>query len=303
MFKKAILGSLPLFLSVLIVPVIVLAASFVENFDPPLKFKQPGDQQRPGLWLINDGDFHQGSFQYYKRCGDSSCINREEEEINHVTNNFLRTTMYHDETPGNYVNMEASELQTGYVFGQGYEDAHPTPGNPVTLTARMRCSRCNFGGSGEQIGSWGLWLWNSYPEIQPDGTFGGNNPVNSIGFAWAQNGGVLPGGLNIAVFKDNIPVYFVPLAFTVSPIDLTQWHTYSFTWSTDALGTETVTYFIDGNQVGFTTIPGGMVPLSETIWHDNQLVTGFDQNGKPISVFLNPAVPQSVDVDFVSVSQ
>ena len=303
MFKKILSAAFLFFAAALVVPAIVLAANFFEDFSPPLKFKQPGDPQRPGLWLINDGDFKNGSFQYYKRCGDSSCISRKEEEIGHVNYNYLSMGMHHDETPGNYVNMEASELQTGYVFGQGYEDTHPAVGNPVTLTARMRCSNCNLDGSGGQIGSWGLWLWNSYPEIQPDGTFGGGNPINSMGFAWAQQGGLLPGGLNIAVFKDNVPVYFVPLAFTLPPLDLKQWHTYSFTWSVDEAGLESVVYYLDGIQVGQTTIPGGMPFLSETIWHDNQLVIGFDQNGRPITTLVNPAVPQAVDTDFVTVSQ
>ena len=106
MFKKVILAFSSFLLLSLFSPFTVRAANFFEDFSPPLKFKQPGDAQRPGLWFINDGDFHQGSFQYYKRCGDSSCIGREEEEINHVTNNFLRTTMDHDDTPGNYVNMD-----------------------------------------------------------------------------------------------------------------------------------------------------------------------------------------------------
>lgn len=303
MFKKVILASSPLFLFALAVPVIVLAASFFEGFNPPLKFKQPGDPQRPGLWLINDGDFHNGSFQYYKHCGDSSCIDRGEEELGNVTNNFLRMTMYHDATPGNYVNMEASELQTGYSFGQGFEDTHPTVGSSVTLEARMRCSRCDFYGNGGQVGSWGLWEWNSYPVIQTDGTFGGGNPINSIGFGWAQAGNVIPGGLNIEVFQNNIPVYFIPLAYFMAPIDLTQWHTYKFTWSVSSGGLESVSYFIDGNQVGQTDIPGGMPSLSETIWHDNQLVTGFDQNGRPVTSLINPDVPQSVDVDYVTVSQ
>ena len=303
MFKKIILATSPLFGAIIAIPAIVMAASLFEDFSPPLKFKQPGDPQRPGLWLINDGDFKNNSFQYYKRCGDSSCINRKEEEIDNVKTNYLSMVMYHDETPGNYVNMEASELQTGYVFGQGYEDTRPEPGRPVTVSTRMRCSSCNFDGSGDQIGSWGLWLWNSYPEIQPDGTFGGNNPVNSIGFAWAQTGGVLPGGLSINIFKDNVPVYFVPLSYFMPPINLRDWHDYSFTWSIDSSNIESVAYYIDGALVGQTNIPGNMPALSQTIWHDNQLVTGFDQNGKPVSTLINPEIPQTLEIDFVSVSQ
>ncbi len=284
----------------LFVPFIARAASFFEDFSPPLRFKQPGDPQRPGLWYINLGDFHQGSFQYYKHCGDSSCIEQGNDEAG---TKYLNMIMYHDETPGNYVNMEASELQTGYAFGQGYEDTHPTVGGPVTVTAKMRCSSCNLDGTGGQIGSWGLWEWNSYPEVQADGAFGGGHPITSIGFGWQQAGGLFPGGLNIEVFKDNIPYYFVPLSFVLPSLDLTQWHTYSFTWSADSAGVESVNYYIDGNLVGLTTIPVSMPALSQTIWHDNQLVTGFDATGKPITTFVNPNIPQAVDIDYVTVSQ
>jgi hypothetical protein len=273
------------------------AANFFEGFFPPLTFKQPGDPQRPGLWFINDGDFHDGSYQYYSHCGDSSCIRSKREG---VLDWYLSATMFPDNTPGNYVNMEASELQTGYVYGDGLENTHPTPGHPVNLIAKLRCSGCNLDGSGGQVGSWGLWQWNSYPEANPDGSFT-LHPITSLGFGWGQQGGIFPAGLTMNIFRDSLPILLQPV---VSPgLNLQEWHTYRVKWSQNIAGIESVTFYIDGNIVGSSIIPGGMPALSETFWHDNQLPTGFDEFGNLIVTFMNPSVPQSVDVDFISVTE
>jgi len=271
------------------------AANFIDSFFPPLTFKQPGNPQRPGLWFINDGDLHNGSYQYYSNCGDSSCIRSKREGL---LNWYLSTTMFHDKTPGNYVNMEASELQTGYAYGKGYENTHPTAGYPVVTTGRIRCFSCNPDGSGGQVGSWGLWQWNSYPQVQADGSFI-INPINSLGFSWLQQGGIFP-GLQMSVLQDGYPVYLQ--AVNVPGLNLKQWHNYKVVWAKSTGSDETVTFYIDGTNVGNTVIAGGMPSLSETFWHDNQLATGFDQNGNLITTFMNPTTTQSVDVNFISVT-
>jgi hypothetical protein len=293
MTKKA-LFILTGFLFLVFAAPVVASSGFFEGFNH-LVFKQPGDPQRPGLWLINDGDVHGGTPQYYQPCGDSSCIKSKHQG----PIEYMSSEMYHDSTPGNYVNMEASELQSGFAYGQGYENTHPIPGHPVTVSAKMRCSGCNLDGTGGQVGSWGLWEWNSYPELQPSGSFT-FHPATALGFGWVQSGGLLPGGLSMEIFQNNIPLFFQPVVVP-GGINLRDWHTYKFVWSRSVAGTDTVKFYIDGDLLGTAPLPVAMPDLSETFWHDNEVPVGIDAFGNYVLDFKNPDTTQKVDVDFISV--
>ena len=259
-------------------------------------YKNPSDPQRPGMWFINFGNgqqYYDDQGSYAER-GESSSITGQIEG----TTDYLRMSLEPDPTPGDYVDVEASELRTGHSYGSPCADTYPTPGHPVQVTARMRCTTCKADGSGGQVGTWGLWLWNSYPDV-PAETI---HPITSIGFNWIQEGGYFPPGLAVSVLNETNPLYYQPVRLPVG-IDLGEWHVYRFVWRADS-EVELVTFFIDDAMVGVAPIARPVTPMGElslTIWHDNQVP--IDPTAFPATEIMNPTAPQHLDVDYVRVDR
>jgi hypothetical protein len=257
-------------------------------------YKRPGDPMRPGMWFINYGNEQQyyANNGAYAASGESSSITRATEG----TTDFLRMQLVPDATfEGKYVDTEASELRTGHSYGSPCADTEPTPGRPVQVTARMRCT-CSADGADDQVGSWGLWLWNSYPDV-PNATI---HPITAMGLNWVQDGSYFPPGLAATVLNEDNPLYFQPARL---PIDLRAWHVYRFVWQTHGPADQ-VTFFVDNTLVGTAVIPRAVTPmgkLSLTIWHDNQVPS--DPTAFPATEVVNPTGAQNLDVDYVRVDR
>ena len=259
-------------------------------------YKDPSDPMRPGMWFINYGNNQQYYDKHgaYAAAGESSSITRGTEG----TTDFLRMQLTPDATfEGNYVDTEAAELRTGHSYGSPCADTDPTPGHPVQVTARMRCT-CSAGGADDQVGSWGLWLWNSYPDV-PAATI---HPITAMGVNWVQDGGYFPPGLAATVLQEDNPIYFQPVR-TPLGLDLRDWHVFRFVWRADG-PVDQVTFFVDDALVGTTVIPRAVTPmgkLSLTIWHDNQVPS--DPTAVPATEVVNPTMAQNLDVDYVRVDR
>jgi hypothetical protein len=277
-------------------PGLVCGPSGVAEDFHKVVYKSPSDPQRPGMWFINFGNGQQYYDKHgaYAARGESSSILRETEG----TTDFLRTQLVPDTSfEGKYVDVEASELRTGYSYGSPCADTEPTPGHPVQVSARMRCT-CSADGSGTHVGSWGLWLWNGYPDVQA-GTL---HPITSMGINWIQAGGYFPPGLAASVLNETNPLYYQPVRLPAG-LDLRDWHVYRFVWRADS-DVEQVTFLVDNALVGATPIARPLTPmgkLSLTIWHDNQVPT--DPTAFPATEIVNPTAAQNLDVDYVRVDR
>lgn len=275
---------------------VVCGAPGVADDFHDVAFKRPSDPQRPGMWFVNYGN----NRQYYERNGtyaargETSSITRNTQG----TTDFLRMQLDPDTTfEGKYVDTEASELRTGHSYGSPCADTEPTPGHPVQVTTRVRCT-CAADGSGEHVGSWGIWLWNSYPDV-PAATL---HPITAMGVNWLQDGGYFPPGLAATVLQEDNPIYYQPVRLPLG-LDLRDWHVYRFVWRADG-PVEQVTFFVDDMLVGVTAIARPITPmgkLSLTIWHDNQMPT--DPTAFPATEVVNPTVEQTLDIDYVRVDR
>lgn len=270
----------------------VVQPGYVYDEFKKIEIKAPTDGDNdPYWWIINNGD----GAQTYANCADATCVTAE----NEGSLKFARLQLNHDTTPAvwdgsEYNGTEISEYRTMYsstLPGRWL----PTFGHPVSISARVRFSP-NYApdGSGGAVGSAGLWLWNSYPAT-PDYA-----PANAFGFNWSESGaaGGL-GGLQVTALQATIPVYSQPVG---QDLDLSDWHTWSFTWSADAGGAQSLEWGLDGASVGQTQLAEPFQALSLTFWNDNQFPT-FLENGQYSVVFHNPSAEQEFDIDWVEIDQ
>ncbi|HJR19291.1 MAG TPA: hypothetical protein VJ922_06190, partial [Actinomycetota bacterium] len=186
----------------------------------------------------------------------------------------------------------------------------PTLGRPVTLEARFRASSIyRADGSGDAIGSWGVWLWNAPVVFAGDCTprHEDNCSVHStvldyfaFGFNWGEEGqfnGLMGGFRATAIDKALLPFYFPDL----SRYDIHTWLTAKAVWAVNALGVQTLTFFVNDDLVGFTVVPIPMPPLAIEIWQDNQLAS-LGLGGLSIE-YGNPVAEQIFDLASITVSQ
>jgi hypothetical protein len=167
----------------------------------------------------------------------------------------------------------------------------------VQVTFRLRCPTCNTDGSGGHVGTWGVWLWNSYPDLEL-----GVQPITEMGFNWIQQGSYFPPGLAVSVLNEDNPLFYQPVRLPLG-LDIRDWHVYRFVWRAES-PIQQVTYFVDDALVGVTVIADPvtpMGPLSLTIWHDNQVPT--DPTAFPATEIMNPTAEQVIDVDYVRVDR
>jgi len=258
-----------------------------DNFNV-VRIKQPDNtSNNPYWWIIQNGD----NQQYYATCGEASCTTAERER----KTTFARLRLFHDPTPDDYVSSEISEMRTGYSYGQPARWL-PIVDHPVVAVARVRFSpNYHQDGSGGAVGSAGFWLWNSYVDLVNQTM----HPVTSLGFSWAEQGSVGGySGLGMSVVKDTYPVYVQPVTKTVRMSD---WMLWTMVWSVDSAGTQSVRYWIDGRQVGETTLASPLPALSITFWNDNQYPTLLE-DGTLIVAYHNPS-DQRFEIDMVTVAR
>jgi hypothetical protein len=254
-----------------------------------LTIKQPGDTDNdPYWWIIQDGNYGQ---QYYAECGDASCTTAEQEG----STTFARLRLFHDDaTPGDYLNSEVAEMQTGYAYGQPARWL-PTPGHPVTATARVRfSSNYHSDGSGGAVGTAGFILWNSPVDI-PNQAY---HPATFVGFNWMEQDGVGIPGFRACVMRDTVPVYCQPVTHA-----LDEWMELKFKWS--AIGVDNkqgFRFWVDGDLVGSTQLNTPLPALSVEMWNDNQYPTILEDGTFAVG-YHNPPGDQAFDVDYVRIEQ
>lgn len=287
--KMWLMGTIAvLLLAVPIAQAAMQAASFSEPFNHVV-YHQPGDQQ-VSYWTILNGD----TGQYYGLpCGDASCVTAEKEGRTH----FARLQISPDQTPGEYVGSEISELQTGYAVGQG--KWLPTVNHPVMITARVRFSS-NFqpDGMGGAVGSFGMWMWNSYIDFTQSTP--GMIPIEEFGFNWGEQGnwGGALDGMQATAAQDSFPVYHQRLDLRPD-----RWQQWSLVWSVDRTGQQHIRYLVDERLVGDTILARAFGPLSLTFWNDNQFGNVDPATGQLMVEYHQPTASQNFDVDHVMVYQ
>lgn len=213
-------------------------------------------------WVINWGA---DEFGYPLRvedyCGSSSCVTQK--VVNGTT--LVELSQTPDQVAGLYYNAELAELQTGFAYGQP-TSWNPEPLKPVVLSTRVRWSEnYKVDGSGNTVGSSGIWLWNS-PADLVNGQF---YPANAIGIQWVDDQSVFNQGLNLGVYTNSFPEWQVP----VTNIDMSDWNNFTFIWSESFSGVQSLTAFVNGVYVGTTQLSTPLSDLSVEIWNDNQRPT------------------------------
>lgn len=256
-----------------------------------LDIKQPSDtDDDPYWWVINNGE----GAQYYANCGTSSCITGEKEQ----SLKYARLQLLHDTAPvwddQNYLGTEISEYRT-YYSAQSPGRWLPTPGHAISVSANVRfSSNYEADGTGGAVGSAGLWLWNSYPDIP---TYA---PAYAFGFNWVENGsaGGIE-GLQASVLQDSYPIYSQPLT---TSLDMSAWHVWKFVWSVDGVGVQSIRWYLDDILVGQTTLEEPFDALSLTFWNDNQFLTIIEEEQYAV-IMHNPVDTQNFDIDWVEIEQ
>jgi hypothetical protein len=269
----------------------VVEPGYVYDEFKKIEIKETTDtDDTPYWWIINN----EGGAQIYDNCSEASCITQENEQ----SLKYARLQLVHHTMPvwddQNYIGTEISEYRTMYSSGlTGYW--LPTEDHPVTVSARVRfSSNYEQDGTGGAVGTAGLWLWNSYPDLQ---TYA---PAYAFGFNWAETGvaGDLE-GLRMTALQGTIPVYNEPLNISV---DMSEWHDWKLEWSVDNTGTQSIEWRLDNTLVGETTLEEPFEALSLTFWNDNQFPT-FIGGSEYTVVMHNPASAQNFDIDWAEIEQ
>lgn len=239
-------------------------------------------------WVINwfgDDTLPDGRVEDY--CSDYSCVLADQQG----NNDFANLALYPNIVEGHYVNAEISEERTGYAYNDpaGWM---PTWRHPVVMETRVKwVGDFNQDGSGDAIGTNGVWLWNSPPDLA-SGEF---KPMVSMGFSWNNDDSAIAKGLSATVMRLGLPVGIRKPLFNV---DMDDWVTLKMQWERDLIGTQTVKFWINGCWIGSELLQIPITtPLSGTIWHDNQAY------GLLQTTFASPTVEQNFLVDYLEIQQ
>lgn len=232
-------------------------------------------------WILNWGDDQrvEGS------CGDASCIL---EGADGSGIDFADLVLYPDTTPGYYTNAEIAELPSGYAYGQEAK-WKPTLCKDVVLEARVRwVGDFHQNGSGDAIGTSGIWLWNSPPDL-PNNTF---QPTKAMGFSWNTDAAAFAKGLAGTVVRQTIPVGIRKPLFNVN---MNEWVDLKMVWDQN-LVTQDVSFWINDRYIGTEIL---QIPFTEAlsveIWHDNQAYGLFGVT------YESPPEAQNFQVDYIDV--
>lgn len=252
--------------------------SFFDDFDEVLL--KPDPDARWWIRNLNDNTIFEEQL-----CAEDSCIRAQQEN----GTSLVEFVLFPDQQPDDYTNAEMAEVQSGYAYGK--EGVwKPEIGQPVILEARVRwVGDFHQDGSGETVGTSGIWLWNSPPEFATR-TF---NPSTALGFSLASDENIFGVGLTGMVMIQNFPVLVKAPPFEV---DVNRWVDLRLEWATDLAGQQTASYWVNDQFIGGDTLP---VPIGEALslelWHDNQ---AYQISG---AIFQNPPAEQAFQVDYLRV--
>ena len=166
--------------------------------------------------------------------GGTECVTHEMED----GNGFMRLNVnpYFQLVQDEYHETALTEVNHGYSYGEDLRWS-PTPGHPVTMIAKMRWSDAyNADGSGDFVGSSGIYLWNM-PADYKTMTFHG---AKAIGIDLVSDDTDVPYvvGLGVTVVDvaepepGGFPVY-MPGDITKIPVtgvDIHEWFEFKMIW-------------------------------------------------------------------------
>ncbi len=244
-------------------------------------------------------------------CNNAVCMTNETEGSTQFLRMKLSPEQYTGGTNGIFNLAQIGEQRDGFSYNQTHRWL-PTAGHPVVVNARFRASsNYHADGTGGAVGTFGFWLQNNANQLTGAGatdpernnTFTDNsNNLFSMGFNWSdQNtlGGLYTGFRAGVVDKVALtaPLTSIPL----TTYNINDWTDVKWVWSTNILNVQTVTFFVNGQQVGFEILAIPAPSLNFIAWSDNE----EPQLGSGGIVYnsANPVADQNFDIDSVSISQ
>lgn len=240
------------------------------------------------VYIINQGNINgQGQGVVYDKVGDGTSVKLKTEGLNR----FARLAQHPTQTAGIYYNAEVAELRTGTAADE-IGRWKPELFKPVILTSRIRFSdNYKLDGSGNAVGSAGIWLWNSPIDFE-ELSQGIYRPQIGIGLNYATGASALATGFNFSIIRDSFPVFSTPIS-GINPAD---WNVYTVKWEKTFSGAQKVTFYLNGEVKATETIADPLGNLSLEVWNDNQYVT------PEYSIAFQQAVAeQNMDVDYISI--
>lgn len=244
--------------------------------------------------------------------GGTECVTHEEEADG---NGFMRMTvkpfvpLFYDEY-GELMEYHETALDD-QPHGFSYYEPNrwePTPGHPVILTTKVRWSDVyNADGSGDFLGSSGIYLWNM-PADYPNNEF---HEVRSMGLELISDDSADAAeelvGLGVSVFKTDNPFYtsiedMLVYREKLYSVDIHDWVGFKMEWSENQSGVQHVRFWVNDEFVGETDLPEPFPALGIEYWNDNYDMQPID------GVHFYPGlgvitVQQDFDTDFIKVMQ
>lgn len=266
----------------------------------------PGDpldaEGEPYWWNVLNGVF---GGEYNVECSTmgTECLWHETEG----RNGFMRLEVspfgpfsyegeYHD------VSITEENHGFGYLEERRWE---PDPGRPVIVHARVRWpEHYAADGSGEFIGSSGIYLWN-YPADYAEGTF---HEVRSIGLDILSDDSLIEErvGLGVTATYQQYPFVYTPDVFVCSEryfdVDVSDWFTFTMVWSENRRGEQTVRFWIDGHPLQRCDLPVAFPELGLEAWVDNYVIVPWE-DGMLWVTTGEISETQHFDVDYLGAYQ
>jgi len=274
-------------LAVTLMPVSTAKASgfdyLYEPFDE-LNF-QPVDPDAY-WWVTNSGEEGGYPMLWNDLNGNGSSVSIEKQGR---WNSYADLSLLTTTTEGYYTNAEISETPSGFAYNQG--KWNPEYRHPVLLRTKVRWDGdFNTDGSGDAIGSSGVWLWNSPMDYMTYEFY----PIDAMGISWNNDGSALVPGLNSLVMQQDWPVH----VGTPTVSDMGNWLNFTMLWNEDANGNQSVQQWVNGQYLGKVDLAAPIDEgLAVQIWHDNQT---YNYEGVLLET---PVEDQSFQVDYLAIVQ
>lgn len=277
----------------------------------------PNPQENEPYWwtIANNGWFQRAYNQecspihdlgYGYTTGGTECVSHMTEN----DENFMRLTVkpFVPLTSGEYHESALTEVNHGYSF---YETKRwqASPSHPVTMIAKMRWSNIfNADGSGDFLGSSGIYLWNM-PADYPNFTFHG---VKAIGIDLLSDDSEMSSlvGLGVTYVNLDEPAPGAPIVYTpessqkiqYTNVNIHDWVEFKMVWSKETGEDEKVKFWINENYVGEFIMVEPLPSLAVEAWNDNYVAIDNGDGSFTLTVGMYTA-QQDFDVDFIKVMQ
>jgi hypothetical protein len=223
---------------------------------------------------------------------------------------FLRMSLYPEQYPGTFNIVQGSDQRDGFTYNVAHRWL-PTVGHPVTVTSRFRASdNYHTDGGGGAVGTFGVWLQNNPDELteaakqnpsRDDSFIDHHDNFFAFGFNWSDQytlGGFFRGLKATLIDQSSLAPITVDVPTTVN---INDWVTAKTVWSVNESGVQTITYYINDQQITQQTLAVPMPALSIVYWIDNE-EPQFGPSGI-IYQYANPVSDQNFDMDSISVTQ